>query len=311
MASDAPLRVLVVGAGATGGHFGGRLALAGRQVAFLVRPDRARQLRRDGLVLHGPRGVQRIEPVLVTAGDPVEPPDLILVAVKAYALGQAVEDLAPAVGPRTLLLPLLNGMRHLEVLAARFGEDAVLGGVCRVSAALDPDGAVRQHTDEAVLEYGPCGAREPADLGRVHAGLRNAGFDALPADDIRASMWRKWALVAAIGAVTCLMRGVIGEVVAAPGGRRFAEQVAAECAAVAAACGAALGAGGLRQVTEAVTQEGSQRASSLYRDLLRGGPTEADHIIGDLVVRAEQRGVDVPLLRLAALHLRVGQRPSG
>jgi 2-dehydropantoate 2-reductase len=301
------LRVLVVGAGATGGLFGGRLALAGREVAFLVRPGRARQLRRDGLAIHGPRGVQRLQPVVVTAGDPVAAPDLVVLAVKAYALDQAVDDVAPAVGPRTLVLPLLNGLRHLDVLAARFGEDAVLGAVCRVSAGLDPDGAVRQHTDEAAVEYGGCGAADPAALRRVHTGLQGAGFDALPAEDIRTAMWRKWTLVAAIGAVTCLMRGLIGDVVAAPGGREFAERVAAECVATAVACGGALDSGDLRQVSGAVTQEGAKRASSLYWDLTRGGPTEADHIIGDLVARAEERGVDVPLLRLAHLHLRVGQ----
>jgi len=108
------MRILVVGAGATGGYFGGRLAQAGRDVTFLVRPGRAERLRTDGLRIVSPHGDATLTPRLVTAGHIASAYDVVLLSVKAYALDHALDDLGPAVGPNSMVLPILNGMRHLK-----------------------------------------------------------------------------------------------------------------------------------------------------------------------------------------------------
>src|SRR5689334_25231405 len=137
---EATMRILVVGAGATGGYFGARLAEAGRDVTFLVRAGRAEQLRRSGLRIKSPHGDLVLQPRLVTAGATTEaldrPFDAVLLAVKAFALENALADLTPAVGPQTVIVPFLNGMRHVEALVGRFGDRAVLGGVCVVATML-------------------------------------------------------------------------------------------------------------------------------------------------------------------------------
>src|SRR5689334_12024918 len=132
------MRTLVVGAGATGGYFGGRLAQAGRDVTFLVRPGRAARLAERGLRIRSPDGETELRPRTVTAADGHY--DLVLVAVKSYALETALTDLTPAVGPRTVVIPLLNGIRHIESLVRRFGADRAWGGVCMIHAMLDADG---------------------------------------------------------------------------------------------------------------------------------------------------------------------------
>ncbi|MDH6574602.1 ketopantoate reductase family protein [Kitasatospora sp. MAP5-34] len=301
------MRVLVVGAGATGGYFGGRLAEAGRDVTFLVRPERAAQLRSGGLVINSPNGDLRLAPKLVTVGELTDSYDLVLLTVKSYALEQAVEDIAPAVGLETAILPVLNGLRHVELLAGHFGDQRVLGGVCQVTTTLDPDGGIRQLGGRQELVHGVCRAPGPARVHEIDAELRDAGFTVRRSEDIRQEMWEKWVYVAAVGAVTCLMRGLIGEVVAAPGGRAFAERVVAECVAVAAASGHPVGEAARSRMLATVTEAGADTASSLYRDLRRGGPVEADHILGDLAARAAERGVEVPLIGLAYTHLRVYQ----
>ncbi|MEW1758369.1 ketopantoate reductase family protein [Streptomyces cyaneofuscatus] len=302
------MRILVVGAGATGGYFGARLAEAGRDVTFLVRPERAARLRSTGLVVHSPHGDLRLGPALVTADELRSTYDLVLLGVKAYSLDVAIGDLVPAVGPHTVILPMLNGMRHLAVLKRKFGPQAVLGGVCQVTATLDTDGGISQLGSHQQLRYGACQSPGPARVHEVGAALQGAGFTAGPADDISLEMWEKWVHVATVGAITCLMRGVIGEIVAAPGGSDLAERTLAECAAVAAACGFPVRAEALERTLSTVTEPGSRTASSLYHDLLRGSPVEADHILGDLVERADRRAVAVPLLRLAYTHLAVYQR---
>ncbi|MEU0084712.1 ketopantoate reductase family protein [Streptomyces sp. NPDC006274] len=304
------MRILVVGAGATGGYFGARLAEAGRDVTFLVRPERADRLRSTGLVIRGPHGDLRLDPSLVTADELPGAYDLVLLGVKAYALNVAIGNLVPAVGPHTAILPMLNGMRHIAVLKRKFGPQAVLGGVCQVTTTLDPDGGISRLGGHQQLVYGACHSPGPVRIHDVDAGLQGAGFTARLADDIVQEMWEKWVHVAAVGAITCLMRGVVGDIVAAPGGRDFAERTVAECAAVAAACGQPARAAALERTLAAVTEPHAPTASSLYRDLLRGSPVEADHILGDLVERADRRSVAIPLLRLAYTHLSVYQRSS-
>jgi 2-dehydropantoate 2-reductase len=119
------MRILIVGAGAVGGYFGARLAQSGRDVTFLVRPRRAERLKADGLKIISPKGNVTIVPRLAITGAVSSSYDIILLAVKAYALDQATIDFAPAVGSNTMIVPFLNGMRHLDLLTAQFGSERV------------------------------------------------------------------------------------------------------------------------------------------------------------------------------------------
>lgn len=300
------MRTLVVGAGATGGYFGGLLAGAGRDVTFLVRPARAEVLAAKGLriaTLDG--GELVVEPTLATPGGIDGPYDVVLVSVKAYGLAPAMADFAPAVGPDTMVLPVLNGMRHVDDLVARFGERAVLGGLCVVATQLDEEGRIVQLGPAQELVYGDRHDPTAPRIEALHAEMSGAGFTARASREIVRDMWRKWVFLASLAAVTCLMRGSVGEVEAAPGGRTFEEAVVAECAAVAEAAGEPVGQDSLSATLATVTQPGSPATSSMFRDLRRGAPVEADHIIGDLVARAARLGVATPLLSLTNTSLAV------
>jgi 2-dehydropantoate 2-reductase len=203
------MTILVVGAGATGGYFGARLAQAGREVTFLVRPHRAEQLRERGLRIVGPgNGAgQVVRPNLVMAGELTEPADVVLLSVKATALEAAITDFAPAVGPRTAVVPFLNGMAHLAVLSKRFGESAVLGGVVLIAVQLNDEGDVVQLSPPASMTIGAQDGARTARVQEAYGQLSGAGFDASISDDIIARMWQKWVFIATIGAMTSLMRG--------------------------------------------------------------------------------------------------------
>jgi 2-dehydropantoate 2-reductase len=301
------MRILVVGAGATGGYFGARLAMAGRDVTFLVRQRRADVLRERGLRIVGLGENQVIEPKLVTAAELSAPYDLILMSVKATGLAAAIEDVAPAVGPDTAIVPFLNGMAHVDALNARFGARAVLGGVVFVATTVDAVGdIVRLAPMQSVLVGEQDGSVTPR-LREIEAALGGAGFDFAVHSDITARMWAKWVFISSISAVTCLLRAPVGDVVAVPGGPEFGPAVVAEGAAIAAAAGFPVAAENLAGVRATVTQQGSPTTSSMYRDLAAGAPTEVEHIFGDLVARARALSVATPLLDLATLNLRVHQ----
>ncbi|MEO9237952.1 MAG: ketopantoate reductase C-terminal domain-containing protein, partial [Jatrophihabitantaceae bacterium] len=233
--------------------------------------------------------------------------DLLLLAVKAYSLRAAARELTAAVGPRSLILPLLNGMRHLEILAGRFGDRAVLGGLCQLTTVTEPDGTICQLNERHELVYGPRQATPPALLAEAAAALASSRFVARQSGDILAEMWAKWVHVAAVGALTCLMRATVGEVIAVARGAAFAERVLAECAAVAAAAGHPIEPAALAATRATITEPGSPAATSLYRDLIEHREVESEQVIGDLVDRAAVLGVPVPLLELVRIHLEVYQ----
>jgi 2-dehydropantoate 2-reductase len=301
------MRILVVGAGAVGGYFGGRLAQAGRDVTFLVRPSRAKQLSRDGLRIISPHGDAVLSPKLVSADRIDTPCDVVFLSVKAYALEAAINDFAPAVGPGTMIFPVLNGMRHIDLLAKRFGEDAVIGGVCLVAAEIDDQGRIIQLGDFQQLVYGERNGGTTPRLRTLDATLQGAGFDAHLSPDIMQAMWEKWVQLASLGAITCLMRGTIGEIVAAPGGAELSIDVVNESVAVATACGYKPSQKVVSRHAAAMTTPGSSLTSSMYRDLRKGAPVEADHILGDFIERGSASEVSTRLLNAAFVNLRVYQ----
>ncbi len=302
------MRILVVGAGSVGGYFGGRLAEIGRDVAFLVRPKRAEQLQASGLQIVSPHGGATLHPKLVTAPEIDRPYDVVLLTVKAFALEAALEDVERAVGPATMIVPVLNGMRHLDILTERFGQAPVLGGVCKVAAMLDDEGRIIQLTGLQELSYGERDGSASERVTALHAEMQGASFEAVASRTIIWDMWQKWIMLATVGGVTCLMRGTIGEVEAAPGGAGFARRFLAECAAVAVASGQPPVPAYLAQVEATVTAPGSDFASSMYRDLQQGHDVEADQILGDLLGRAAALGVDAPLIGAAFTHLSLYRR---
>lgn len=296
------MRILVVGAGAIGGYFGARLAAAGRDVTFLVRERRAQQLRRNGLVVMSPLGDVKLPmPPLVSAKELKDFYGLILVSSKSYDLESSIEDFANAMGPNSRVLPLLNGMRHLDVLDARFGARSVLGGLARISSTLDADGGIHQLGTFNALAFGSRDGADPA-VDEIAATLRVPGFDALLSRDILHEMWEKWVFIAAAASSTSFMRATVGDIVAAEA-QDIPVQLLQECAAIAAANGfppreAAVNAG-----LAVLTAPGSAFTASMLRDIEQGNRIEAHHIVGDLLRRASRAGAS-PLLSAAFAHLR-------
>ncbi len=302
------MRILILGAGATGGYFGGRMAEADRDVTFLVRPRRAAQLAAEGLAIKSPHGDFALpSPRTVLAQDIGAPFDLILLGCKAYDLDSAVDAIAAAVGPRTAILPVLNGMRHLDVLDARFGRERVLGGQCVIAATLNEQGAIIHLNEVHSLTFGERDGGMSERVQAIAQEMSGARFDPRPSEQATQEMWEKWTALATLAASTCLMRAAIGDILAAPAGEPVIAGLLAECVAIAQANGHAPRAAFLERMRATLLQQGSTLTASMLRDVERNGPTEADHIIGSLLAlrpgRDPTRDPPSPL-QLAYLHLK-------
>lgn len=309
------MRLLMLGAGATGGYFGGRLMQAGRDVSFLLRPRRAGRVRDEGLTLRSPKGNAVLKPKVVALGKVTAHYDVVFLGCKAYDLASALDAIAPAMGPQTMIVPLLNGMRHLEALDARFGAERVLGGLCSIAVRLADDGAIEHMSTMHLLRFGERDGSRSERVAALEAQMDGVNIDAKGSRNIVSSMWEKWVMLASLAAMNCLMRGDVTTIVQAPGGHALCLQMLQECAAIADAHGHPPREQVLADIRAFVDSPQGAFTASMLRDLEQGGRIEADHIVGDLVARGEAAGVDAPLLRTAYCSLkcyealRAGRRP--
>jgi 2-dehydropantoate 2-reductase len=297
------MRILVVGAGAIGGYFGGRLLEAKRSVTFLVRPRRSAQLASDGLLILSPLGnVAYPSPPTVLAERIAGPFDLVLLACKAYDLDNAMASFAPAVGPETAILPLLNGWKHIDALSGRFGSARVLGGRCVISTTLEPDGRILHRNDTHDLSFGERDRSRSERAAAIEMAFRGARFDSRLSESIVQEMWEKWVFIATGAGMTSLMRAAVGDIVAA-GAADLVEKLLMECSAIAEHQGFPLGPDALARCRTTFTATGSTLMASMLRDIERHAPIEADHLVGDLLARgsATDQG---SLLRIAYAHLK-------
>jgi 2-dehydropantoate 2-reductase len=298
------LKILVLGAGGIGGYYGGRLAQAGCDVTFLVRPRRREQLAAGGLRIESPLG-NAVLTVKAVLAEQVRPGyDLVLFTCKAYDLGSAMEAIAPAMQDGVTLLPLLNGLAHFEKLDARFGRGNVLGGTAHINTTLRPDGVVLHGDPLQRIIYGERSGGTSARVQALAAQFARSTIDARLSEDIEQDLWEKIVFLSALAATTCLFRANVAEINAAPGGREAMERAYDANAEIARHEG--------REPRPAARKAGLERlkdpnglwSASMLRDLEAGGRVEADHIVGWMLERARRHGVDDTILSIAYTHLK-------
>jgi 2-dehydropantoate 2-reductase len=304
------MKILILGAGGVGGYFGGQLARHGASVSFLVRPARQARLRADGLRIETPDGAFTVHAPFVTAGEAGDDHDLIVFSPKAYDLDDALDTLAPLAG-RACLLPLLNGLDHLDAMDRRFGAERVMGGVAHIAAMLTPEGAVRRMSDLHTLTVGVRHPGQQPVCDAFAAHCRAAPFKTVVSDDIEQTLWDKWTFLATLAAMTTSCRGTVGEFVATSFGDGLARRLYAEALAVAQAQGHPVSDAAQQQALGMLTAAGSPFTASMLRDLQSGQRTEHEHILGALCRRAEAAGLRSDLLAMAYTHLAVqAARPA-
>ncbi len=304
------MRVLVLGAGGTGGYFGGRLVEIGQDVTFLVRPKRAQQLAR-GMIIKSKEGDATLKVKTSSAEQPGGPYDIVLMTCKAYDLDSAMDSIAGAVGPNTAIVPLLNGLKHLEALDARFGKDRVVGGLCQIGATLGPEGEIL-HLDFAQnLVFGERAGGSSERLARFAALFKGAKATGRQSEIIMLEMWEKFVFLCTLAAMSTLFRNTVGNIVMAPEGEAILRECFDECIQVAKASGFTPRPDYIERMTAFLVEKGAPRKGSMARDIERGNRVEADHIVGDMLARARALGVKAPHLRVSYNALKAYEAARG
>lgn len=304
------MRYLILGAGALGGYFGGMLIKGGADVTFLVRPARAAQLKRDGLVVKTQDGSElRTQVKTVQQGQLDGTYDVVLLSCKAYDLDGALDAIAPAMGEQSVILPVLNGVRHIDVLKARFGSGRVLGGLTAINAALMPDGTIQQSQLRVNLNViGELDGRASTRCTAIKAALDAGGIPIQISDNILSMMWAKFFGFVCSATVATLTRSRAGVIAKSASGASFVTAVIEECARVVTAAGypsAPLPAPDTAGILRGLfSQTGSTYGPSILIDMEDGRPTEGEHTIGDMVEHAARANVSAPILSAALCNLQ-------
>ena len=304
------MKILVLGAGATGGYFAGRIAQVGADVTFLARERRAAQLAANGLVVRSPHGDFTVRAQYVQQPEVRPEYDLVYLTCKAYDLDSAIESIRPAMGPHAHVMPLLNGLVHIDRLASEFGAARVIGGTCGIQGALTPEGEVRQLGQIHRIAYGVLpgtSADARGKLETLHGYYKKTPVDAVLADDILLELWEKFVLLTTMASMTTLMRGGIGDALAANEGEAIVEETLQACAQTAARAGYTVRDKQMAAYRKMLFARGSDFAASMLRDIEGGHRVEADHVVGDMLKRARAAGVDPGPLRIAYAHLQAYQ----
>ncbi len=300
------MRILILGAGGIGGYFGGRATAGGADVTFLVRPARAAQLARDGLVIRSALG-DLATPVRTVTAETLEPGwGAIVLACKAYDLEGALAAVAPAAAG-ALIVPQLNGVRHLERLDSAFGAENVAGGSAVIGITLEPDGTIRHLNRAHTFTLGARGPAQEARCAAFTEAFGRGGFEMRNSPSILLDMWEKYCFLCTLAAITTLLRGPVGAIARSDHGAALMREAFADCVAVATAAGHPPRERFLTATAAAITDPDSAMAASMLRDLQRGARVEAEHIVGDMLGRARALGREATALRAAYAGLQVYQ----
>jgi len=304
------MKILVLGAGAIGGYFGARLVQAGTDVSFLVRERRAAQLAEHGLMVRSPHGDFRVPARTLLQAQIDGPADLVLLTCKAWDLDAAIAAITPAMGPLSHVVPLLNGLAHIDALRLAFGAERVAGGSCGIPATLTPAGEVVQLGAFHRITVGALPGTSAAVLPKLQA--LHERFSATPvtsdlAPDMMLALWEKFVGLTTLAAMTCLMRSAAGDILNTDEGAALMAETYAACEGTARAAGHEPREAAMAGFKTILTDRQSLMTASMLRDLEAGGRTEGAHIVGDMLVRARAAGIDPGPLRHAWCHLQAAE----
>lgn len=298
------MRILCLGAGAIGGYFGGRLVESGANVEFLVRKARQARIAADGLRIESQYGNCHLKAKAVTAEEAEGPYDIVLLTCKAYDLPEAMSAIEPFVGPDTAVLPLLNGVAHIEVLNEKFGRDRVLGGVAKISATLAADGTIKHLNDWRYITMGEQNGQISARVSDLKAAFDKTSVVATAVPNIMQVMWEKVVHLSTVAGMTCAMRASVGDIARTRDGTALLIKLLERNAEIAGREGYRPSESFLAEYRQLFHDISSPYMASMLRDIERGGPIEADHVLGFMLDKAKKHGVDSELHAFIFTHLQ-------
>ena len=301
------MRVLVLGAGAVGGYFGGRMAEAGMDVTFLVREKKKRKLEKKGLVIKSSKGDFADKPNLVTIDKLDNIYDVIFFTNKAYDLDEILQLPFP-VKDGALIIPLLNGYEHMEKLSSKFPHARLFGGIAHIFSTLSEKGEIHHFNDIHSLTFGHLSELDETDGRRFFDACSSANFSIKYSDNIIVDLWHKWVLITTVAGATTLFNATIGEIASTEHGIAFITDLHDECITIAKSEKIKVNDDDLAQQRRFLSDKKSTWSSSMRRDMVNKSKIECAHIFLELINIADKNNVECPSLKTVMINGEIYMR---
>ncbi|WP_102346591.1 ketopantoate reductase family protein [Bacillus sp. Marseille-P3661] len=288
------MNIVVMGAGAVGGYFGGKLAFKGNRVTFLVRPKRYEQLKKHGLNVYSVHGDFSICPTLAKDVSQIKEPDLVILSLKNYHLNEALPQISELVQKGSKILPLLNGVEHLDLLVSKYGKENVLGGLCQIETTLNSQGDVVQTSHMQDIIFGSLTSEKSQMVNKLEEKMREAGITVTLSENILTDIWRKYIFITSLSGITSALRQPIGVAIKDVETFSFLQEMIKEIVAIAKLKGVFIPEDMGDQIIQMLQNLPPAMTSSMHRDLQKGLPLELDSIQGAVLKFAAEYGVSTP-----------------
>ena len=299
------MKILILGAGAIGGFFGAHLMKSGANVSFLVREKRKDELKKSGINIFSINGELKVNPKLLDKNLSGQHFDVIILTNKSYDLIESIREIKPYVN-KTVIIPLLNGMAHYEILDKEFGKEKIFGGTAYISTAMNNYGSIQQITSRASIKFGPRTQKNINIANEFYEICKETEFECDFSDHIELDLWRKYVLIGATAASTVLFQKPLGEICATTYGKRLIIEIHEECKKIVLSKGYDIGIEATNYNLKLITDKDSLLKASMLRDFESGKKTECEHIFGYLIELAKRNNVQCNLIKAAHTRIQVG-----
>lgn len=299
------MKILILGAGAIGGFFGAHLMKSGANVSFLVREKRKDELKKSGINIFSINGELKVNPKLLDKNLSGQHFDVIILTNKSYDLIESIREIKPYVN-RAMIIPLLNGMAHYEILDKEFGKEKIFGGTAYISTAMNNYGSIQQITSRASIKFGPRTQKNINIANEFYEICKETEFECDFSDHIELDLWRKYVLIGATAASTVLFQKPLGEISATTYGKSLIIEIHEECKKIVLSKGYDIGIEATNYNLKLITDKGSLLKASMLRDFESGKKTECEHILGYLIELAERNNLQCDLIKAAHTRIQVG-----
>ena len=299
------MKILILGAGAIGGFFGAHLMKSGANVSFLVREKRKDELKKSGINIFSINGELKVNPKLLDKNLSGQHFDVIILTNKSYDLIESIREIKPYVN-KAVIVPLLNGMAHYEILDKEFGKEKIFGGTAYISTAMNNYGSIQQITSRASIKFGPRTQKNINIANEFYEICKETEFECDFSDHIELDLWRKYVLIGATAASTVLFQKPLGEISATTYGKSLIIEIHEECKKIVLSKGYDIGIEATNYNLKLITDKGSLLKASMLRDFESGKKTECEHILGYLIELAERNNLQCDLIKAAHTRIQVG-----
>ena len=289
------MKIAIIGSGGVGGYFGGKIAKAGFEVAFLARGEHLKAMRTKGLTVKSMLGDFHVDSVKATDKiQDIGKVDLIVLAIKAWQIKDISDELPCIMTDTSVILPLQNGVSIIDELREHISAEKILGGLCRIISKMDAPGVINHFGVTPTIVFGEVDNSKTDRVQKIKELFDQSGINCNISSDINADLWKKF-ITNCVSGLLAISKTTYGELRELKETRQMMIDLFNEIYQLSKKVGIHIEPGFLEKTVSFIDTFPYDTTSSLTRDVWEGKPSEIEYQNGTVVRLGEKYGIDTPI----------------